>query len=126
MAPLTRSAYATWWEAYELSGAQATEAAIGDRRNTQRDPDELVRDEGVRDMTGMDPDEALAVLRHLPAESLEVEAFGALEGELATLRVQRQGVLDLADGWERYAWSNGGDRRISTAVRALREALGAA
>jgi hypothetical protein len=113
--------YAAWWEAYELLGAQETEAAIRSGRNTLRDPDE-----GAIDMTsGMNRDEALAVLRQMAAEELEADAYGVVHRELIALRVQRQDALDLAKELEQKAWSDGGDHAVRAIVRALREALGA-
>jgi hypothetical protein len=124
-----RTAYAAWREAYELAGAEQTELAIRDRRNTVCDPDE-----GTRDMTsetstnpapGMNLDEALAVLRHLAADEREAQAYGVLAGALATLRVQRQDTLDLVKELEHKAWSDGGNHTVRAIVRAVREALGA-
>jgi hypothetical protein len=45
------TAYASWWEAYELAGAQETEARIGATirhdSNTQGDRDDSLRTEGT-------------------------------------------------------------------------------
>lgn len=122
MIPGGRTAYATWWEAYELAGAHATESTIRHQSDTQRGQDDSHSD--GRDAV-VDSNEALAVLRHLAAEEGEASAYDALAGELATLRAQRQAALGAATEAERKAWSDGGDHAVRAAVRAVREALGA-
>jgi len=122
---VTRAQYAAWHEAYELSGAELTAAAIGQDCNTHGDPDDTNRGPTERDAV-TEPDEALAVLRHMAVNEDEAEAFEQVEGDLARLRIQRQAVLDLAADWEQRAWDRGGDHTARTVVHQLREALGCA
>jgi hypothetical protein len=49
--PGGRAAFAAWWEAYELAGAEQTESLIGATLradcNTERDRDDSIRTEGT-------------------------------------------------------------------------------
>lgn len=120
----SRAAYAAWWEAYELSGAELTEQAIRQAGHADGDRDDTTSDPGERDIA-MESDEALAVLRLAASGEDESEAVRQVTGELVTLRTQRRAVLDLAGELEREAWDRGGDQTVRAAVRQLREALGA-
>lgn len=124
VALVTRAQYAAWWEAYELAGADATEAAIRQDCNTDGDRDDTNGDPNERDIV-VDSHEALAVLRHMAASEDEGEAFEQLAGDLARLRTQRQAVLAYVETWEQRAWDRGGDQTVQAIARQLREALGA-
>ncbi len=117
----SRAAYAAWWEAYEQSAAEQTDAAVRHSGDTRRDRDErdseMATNGDASTTRPMTPDEALAVLRHGANDAAQAHAATVLAAELVALRAQRQAVLELTTKWE-----NAGGCRLDAwaTIRAVR------